>query len=354
MTNQPNPRKNRIKLSDIAQVSGVSLAAVSLALSEKPGISKETRSRVIEVARTLGYRFKNSVTNSPAKSIKTLGLLVKAAENDEPHANHFYSHIIAGIELTCRQNGISLMFANLPVNAENYPLETPPLLDKGDVDGIILAGAHVDANLSQAIDARGLPVVLVDSYCDTKVYNSVLSDNIQGAYQATEFLIKKGHRNIGFVGPNEHAYPSFQERRLGYNRAIADYQIANLYYVDCPASRNEVTSSIKKWIKENPQITAIFAVNDDTAIALMYGLIEAGYRIPQDISIIGFDDIYLAESVVPSLTTMRLDKRSMGRLAVQLLITHVSQPNDGVVTSIFRPILVERNSVIQRLTNTKG
>jgi DNA-binding LacI/PurR family transcriptional regulator len=341
----PDSQQSKIKLSDIAKASGVSLAAVSLALGDKPGISQETRSRVIEIARTMGYRFKSSITNPPVKSIKTIGLLVKSAVADEPHANHFYSHIIAGIEFACRQNGIHLMFANLAVDAENFPLEIPLLLEKGDIDAIVLAGAQIDPTLSRAIDLRALPVVLVDSYCETRTYNSILSDNIHGAFQATEFLIKNGHRNICFVGPNEKAYPSFHERRQGYSQAISHYGLAQSFFVDCPANRSVVGPPVLRLLQENPLVSAVFAVNDDTAIAIMHALIEAGYRVPQDISIVGFDDIYLAESVIPTLTTMRINKQSMGRLAVQLLINHVSVPNGGLVTSLFQPILVVRNSV---------
>jgi LacI family transcriptional regulator len=348
MSSPFNPRKNRIKLSDIAKVSGVSLAAVSLALSDKPGISQETRGKVVETARSLGYRFKTGGTTASSRPIKTIGLLVKAAAHDEPHANHFYSHIISGVEAGCRQNSLQLMFTNLPVDEENFPLEIPLLLEKGDIDAIVLAGAHIDAALSRAIDARALPVVLIDSYCDVKGYNSILSDNIQGAYQATMHLIKNGHEHICFVGPDVHAYPSFRERRQGYHRAISEYGLAHAYNANCPANRGEVTACVLPMIKANPQITALFAVNDDTAIALMYGLLEAGYRVPQDISIIGFDDIYLAESVLPSLTTMRVNKNSMGRLAVQLLISHFTQPNTGLVTSLFQPMLVVRNSVARR------
>jgi LacI family transcriptional regulator len=343
----PSPRKNRVKLIDIAQATGVSLTAVSLALSDKPGISKETRVRVLEMARSLGYRFKTPVVTSPVKPIKTVGLLVKSGLEDEPHTNHFYSHIIAGVESICRQMGINMMYANLPVNSENYPLEIPPLLEKGEVDGMLLAGAFVDENLSRILDRRSCPLVLIDSYSNSRVYNAVLSDNVFGAYQATEYLIRKGHRQIGFVGGHEHAYPSFRDRRSGYLKALAEFEIGQPYFADCSVNRSDIANAVQKLVAQNRQITGLVCVNDDTAISAMYSLIEAGIRVPQDISIIGFDDIYLAESVVPSLTTMRVNKQSMGRLAVQLLINQMFQAEGGAITSIFRPCLIERNSVVE-------
>jgi LacI family transcriptional regulator len=342
----PNSRKNRIKLFDIAQASGVSLTAVSLALGDKPGISQSTRIRVLEVARSLGYRFKAPVTITPSQALKTIGLLVKSSPEDEPHANHFYSYIIAGVEATCRQMGINLMFANLPVNSENYPVEIPQLLEKGEVDGILLAGAFVDESIGRILNNRISPVVLVDSYSKANTYNSVLSDNIHGAFQATEYLIRKGHREIGFIGAHDQAYPSFRDRRAGYRNALADYHLSQAYFADCSLNRGDIVAATLDLVTQHPHITGLVCVNDETAISAMYGLIEAGIRVPQDISIIGFDDIYLAESVVPSLTTMRVNKQSMGRLAVQLLFNQVFQADGGRVTSIFRPSLIERNTVV--------
>lgn len=341
----PNSRKNRVKLADIARASGVSLTAVSLALSDKPGISQDTRARVMEIAHSLGYQFKSPVSLSAVKAIKTIGLLVKSNAEDQPHANHFYSYIIAGIEATCRQMGLNLMFANFPVNAENYPVEIPLLLEKGDVDGLIIAGAYIDERTGRILDNRTYPVVLVDSYSQTHPYNSVLTDNFLGAYQATEYLIGKGHTRIGFIGGTDQAYPSFRDRRAGYIKALEDFDSGQPCFADCGNLRNDVATAAVKLLQSHPDITAIIGVNDDTAIAAMNALMDIGIVVPQQVSVMGFDDIYLTESVKPSLTTMRIYKQSMGKLAVQLLINQVSQADAGLVTSVFQPTLVERNSV---------
>lgn len=350
----PASQKNRIKLVDIAQASGVSLTAVSLALSDKPGISQETRTRVMEIARSLGYRFKTPLPTTPLKSIRTVGLLVKSAFGDEPQTNQFYSYIISGIDATCRQMGIQLMFASLPVDQDNVPLEYPTLLEKGDIDAVLLAGVFVDDVLSRMVDNRGCPVVLVDSYCDTRLYNAILSDNVQGAYQATEYLIQKGHRQIGFLGATDRAFPSFRDRRTGYRKALADYAAGPEYFADCQATRSDAANAAVALISQHPEISALVCINDDTAISAMNALIKHGVQIPQDVSIIGFDDIYLAESVVPALTTMRVNKQSMGRLAVQLLVNQVFHM-DGAsyVTSVFRPSLIERNSVTAHAENSR-
>lgn len=341
-------RGSRVKLADIAQASGVSLTAVSLALSDKPGISQETRGKVLEVARSLGYRFKIPASTAPTKMLETIGLLVKSHAEDEPHTNQFYSHVITGIEAACRQMGINLMFANLPVDNENCPLGMPSLLEKSDIDAVILTGAFVDEALSKVLQSRSIPAVLIDSYAKEGDYTSIVSDNVAGAFQATEYLIRKGHTHIGFVGGHEYAYPSFRERRRGYLKALAEHGIHDSYFADSAYNRGEVTAAALDLVRKNAQITAMVGMNDDIAIIAMYALIEAGYRVPQEISIIGFDDIYLAESVVPSLTTMRVNKHGMGRFAVQLLLNQLnSLAGGGSVTSVFRPTLVERSSTAQ-------
>lgn len=344
----PNDRKNRVKLFDIAQASGVSLTAVSLALSDKPGISQETRMRVREVARAMGYRFRAAASLVPTKTIHTVGLLVKSGLQDEPHSNHFYSHVIAGIEATCRQMGMNLMFSTAPVDTENRPLEIPPMIGKSEVDGFLLTGLFIDDRMSIALDDRDCPVVLVDSYSARRLYSAIISDNILGAYQATEYFIQKGHRQIGFIGGHVNAYPSFRDRRIGYCRALEDHKIEHSYFADCYSNnRIEITAATIDLMQKNPGISAIIGVNDETAINAMYALIGQGVRVPQDVSVIGFDDIYLAESVVPALTTMRINKQSMGRMAVQMLVNQIFQTEGDFVTSVFRPTLIERNSVAQ-------
>lgn len=342
----PSSRKGRVKLADIARASGVSLTAVSLALSQKPGISQETRTRVLESARSLGYHFKSPVIPASTKIIKTVGLLVKSNSLDEPNANHFYAYIIAGIEAMCRQMGLNLMFANLPVDRENIPVEIPSLIENGDVDGLIIAGAFIDERTHQVLSSHSRPTVLVDAYSHAQNYNAVLTDNFQGAYHAIEYLIRKGHSHIGFIGGNAHAYPSLRERRAGYQKALVDLKADRPYFADCSTERAEVALAAVELMRHYPQITAIMGVNDDTAIAAMYALVEHGISVPQQVSIIGFDDIYLAESVKPALTTMRIYKQSMGKLSVQLLLNQAAQPDAGLVTSIVSPALIERNSVV--------
>ena len=334
----------RITLSDIAEQSEVSLTTVSLVLRNKfsSGIPAETRQRVLDTARTLGYRVKSPL--EARQSLNQIGILLRAREDDLPLANPFYSTILAGIDAACRQNRFNLLSATLPVDDDNYPLEIPRLLDGEHIDGLLLVGTFVDRTLNHLLGEKSIPTVLVDAYSDSTVYDAVVTENYAGAYQAVAYLIEHGHRHIGMVGSLPRAYPSIRERRRAYTEALQEHGLAAPYFADCHLRREEAFVATMHLLQQNPQITAIFGANDDMAIAAMRAAQALGKQVPQDISVIGFDDIELAHLTIPALTTMQVDMISLGRTAVQTLINRVRTPEMPRVTVALRARLVERQS----------
>lgn len=335
----------RVTMEDIARQSNVSLATVSLVLRDKPGITDETRRRVLDVARTLGYRRRTQTDLAPAQSLHKVGILIKARTGDQPHTNQFYAPVVAGIEAACRRQHINLLYATMLVDADNHPQELPRMLLEDELDGLLLVGAFVDSTIARLMQRRTMPTVLVDAYADDNVYDAVVSDNFHGGHDAVSYLIERGHQHIGLVGSLPNAYPSIEERRRGYLRALQDHGIAQQYFADSHISDKEAAAAAADLLQRFPHITALFCCNDLTAIAVMQVAQALGRRVPDDLSIIGFDHIDLAEHVTPALTTMHVDKVSMGRLAVQLLTNRAEFPTTSCVTAILRPTLVERQSV---------
>jgi LacI family transcriptional regulator len=139
--------------------------------------------------------------------------------------------------------------------------------------------------------------------------------------------------------------PGVEERRRGYMQALLDHGLAEQYFADSHLTREEAADSVARLLRDHPQVTALFCCNDEIAIGAMQAARAIGRRLPEDVSIIGFDDIILAEHVTPALTTMHVDKISMGRLAVQLLGSRAEFPDAACVTATLRPTLVERRSV---------
>lgn len=333
----------KVTIADIARESGVSMASVSLALRNKPGVGDETRQQILQTAQAMGYAV-DSTKSANAKSINSVGLIIKTRPNDGPFTNYFYAPVLAGIEAYCRQQQVNLFYAHLPVDENNNPLEPPRLLKEQSTDGLLFVGAFLNQATMQILLRQDVPVVLVDAYAVADQYDAVISGNELGAYQATHFLIKKGHRHIALVGSTPQAYPSIQERRAGYVRAMQEAGLTPCF-ADCRHHPDEAGVRAAEFLPKHPEITAVLGANDEVAISVMRVAQQLGKSVPQDLSVMGFDNISLAQHISPALTTMRIDKTGMGRLAAQLLLNRIEYPQMGQVQMVMRPSLIERQSV---------
>lgn len=338
---------DQVTLRDIAEESGYSIAAVSLALRRKPGVSDATRERILKIAETLGYPLNGPEDIASSEVLKNLGLIVKSEPEIPPRANPFYSRILAGIEDVCRQEDINLLYAKILVDSNNRPVQIPKLLSYMKLDGLLIVGAFVDETVaSQIKNHLQIPVVLVDAYAIHEDYDVVVSDNFAGAYSAVKYLIAKGHRHIGMLGGCQSSYPSLQERRRGYEQALLDYDIPHSYLTDCKLHPDEAFRATQTLLKTHSQITAIFGCNDEVSIAAIQAAQMMGRKVPEHLSIIGYDDIDFSRYVTPPLTTMRVDKVMMGREAVRLLLWRFRYPDAARMTVTVHSPLVERSSVI--------
>ena len=340
--------KGKTKISDIAQRSGVSVSAVSLVLNNKPGVSQETRERILEVAEELEYPIKTNPTTGIPARLSTVGMVVKTDPNSSPQANPFYSKVILGIEDVCRRNNINLFFATLPVDEDNCPVEIPQLLYNEIVDGLLMVGTFVDETITTISSKRTLPIVLVDGYSNNESYDTVVSDNFHASYQAVSYLIKKGHRHIGLLGSDVDCYPSLKERRNGYLRAMKDKNLSQVYIANFNINRSKGYDETIALLQEYPHLTALYCVNDDVGSHAIRAVKTLGKRVPADISIIGYDDTYLATNTHPTLTTMHVDTLAMGRAAVHLLALRSENPKSARMSLTIHPTLVERESVAAR------
>jgi LacI family transcriptional regulator len=332
------------RISDIARESGVSISTVSLVLNNRPGVSEETRARVLWVAEQMSYPF-SSNGNSKCSPLNTVAMVVKIDIDISPQANPFYSKIIMGIEDVCRRSGINLLFTAVPVDDDNRPLEIPQLIHKADVDGLLMIGTFIDAEFAATSARRFPPMVLVDGYSENDDYDAVISDNFNAAYQAVTYLISKGHRHIALAGSSSDCYPSLRDRRNGYLRALKEHNIYETYAARFNINQTHGYDEILSMLKTYPHITAIFGVNDDVGSAATRAVNDLGKRVPVDVSILSFDDTYIASNSRPTLTTMHVDTLTMGRAAVRLLSLRVENPESARMTLTVHPWLVERESV---------
>lgn len=334
--------KDNSTLREVAKRAGVAISTASQALANKPNVSPETRARVLEAAVALGYQQQIRIDTPITNKLSIVGMLTRSTPDLPLPVNPFYSHVLAGVERECQRMNLNLMYANIEVDEQNRPLTYPPLLHDNRVDGLLVVGSY----LKEAInELHGKPVILVDAYAPSQEIDSVVSDNIHGAYNAVVHLIKQGHRKIGLLGSKPDGYPSIRERRKGYMRALKHYHIQETFIEDSPLIREAVYEATLRLLRRSPEITAVFACNDNVAIGVMNAAHDLGRHVPGDLSLVGFDDIDLATEIKPALTTVYVDKMLMGSMAVRLLRDRSEDPYRTCITATLATRLVIRDSV---------
>jgi DNA-binding LacI/PurR family transcriptional regulator len=337
-----------VKLADVARAAGVSAGTASQALNQRTMVSPETRKKVLEVAVRLGY-FKDTVKPLHAHELKVIGVLVKQDINLPREINPFFSHIQSGVEQACRDYGMSMMISTIDVESSNRPVAFPIMLKEKHPDGLISLGTFLDGTTGEIFRDLGIPVVLADSYAPGLPFDSVLIDNRQGALSALHHLIEHGHERIGLVGSNQTSPPGILERRWAYLEALKTNGLTP-YIEDSDLSREPAYTATTSLI-ERSQVTAIFACNDDVAIGAMQAVRDMGKRVPEDISVVGFDNIDSSADVYPPLTTVHVHKRWMGMMAVQTLLERARNPDKPKTTTTVSTDLIVRQSVASPKTN---
>lgn len=336
---------SRPKLQDVADLAGVSIGTASQALNNKASVSPETRGRVFQAAKQLSYELPSRPISQPNTNISTVGVLVKTHARQGVSIGPFYSVILSGAEQECKRHNVKLMYSSLPVDELSNAIEWPPLVNDQQPDGWLILGGFLPDAVMEMKYRLTPPVVLVDAYAYDSSYDAIVTDNFNGAYAAVTYLIRQGHQNIGLIGSMPESYPSICERREGYFRALADHGIQRAYTEDSPLYSDAVFEATQALLKRAPEITAIFACNDDAAMAAMRAAHSMGRDIPDDISVMGFDDTGPASEIIPPLTTVYVDKILMGELGIRQLLDRKQNPDRMSSTIILSTRLVERKSV---------
>lgn len=328
-------------LADVAAAAGVSPAAASLALRGRRGVGDETRQRVRLEAEALGYKAR--AKRSHAYGIR-LGVLLKSQEGDEQSTNAFYGPVVGGITEACEHAKYDAILGQLPVDERFEPVEIPRVASEERSDGLLILGAFLSRATASIIGMR--PMVLVDGYAaEPSRYTSVVNDNESGARTGVQYLIGLGHRRILLAGSEPSSFPSILGRRRGYISAVTDADMPVLTVDGDHADPDRCASLAADAIERDPSITAVFAANDTVAMACFSEFRRRRIQVPEDISVMGFDDVDAAAHVEPGLTTLAVDKPAMGRLAVRALQHQLDHPQEPPFTVMLHPTLVVRDSV---------
>ncbi len=336
---------NSITLQDVAKLAGVSIGTASQALNNRPNVAQDTRGRVLDAARTLGYPFKENDNGAGENPLSVIGLLIKHDYGFPFEVNAFYSYIQAGVESECRKRNISLMFSNIEVDPANHPVMWPSMISEQRIDGLILAGTFIENTIGLLGQRVDIPIVLVDSYAPNLHFDSIVIENVAGATTAVDYLVQQGHTHIGLIGWAKQSPPSIGERQIGYHRALEAHNISTRYIEESGLNREDGYSAAKRLLQRTPEVTAIFACNDLTAIGAIHAAREMGLTMPGDLSIVGFDNIDMAKEVTPSLTTIHVYKTWLGIFSVRQLIARAMNPEQPKTTMSLMTDLIVRKSV---------
>jgi LacI family transcriptional regulator len=326
---------------DIAEQIGVSTSTVSRALADDPRITAETTIQVKEAARRLGYRFRNrpKVATSPARGNGTIALIV--ADITQP----FYGELARGVKAQLYEQGYQLIMCDSDENPDRERL-CLDLLRGMQVDGLLITPLTAQASGCQIWAETRIPYVLIDACELVNGASTVSVDHVEGAYLAVHHLIGLGHAHIAFVG-GPLTIPPVQMMFRGYRRALAE---AGLKYEpdwvcqEKPDMEGGYAGMGKLLAGRTPPTAALF-VSDLMAVAALRLLDEHGLSVPQDFSIVGYDDIPIAGMVTPALTTVAQDKYGLGRISARILI-HEIETGPGVIhqKALLQPQLIVRQS----------
>jgi LacI family transcriptional regulator len=327
-------RGQRITHRDVAQLAGVSPAVVSYVINNGPrATSAEARERVLHAIEKLNYHPHAFARGLRSQRTSTIGFLARDYSPLDLFVSPYSAGILTGLAAELKDHSYYLLVHPLLIGEDLTAVAS--LLRSGRLDGLVVrlvepAAAATHALLELIVSAR-VPCVCLEQPADPRFgLDSVLFDSEEGAYAATTFLIERGHRRISHL-EGDPQYASARERRQGYERALLDAGLVVDPALIQGGSWDPATvDAAVEWLYslEDPP-TAIFAANDNLAFRAMGILQETGTRVPEDVALIGFDDIPLAREMVPSLTTVRIPLDQIGRRAAQLVLESIESPRPG-------------------------
>ncbi|RTE10160.1 LacI family transcriptional regulator [Paenibacillus whitsoniae] len=327
-------------IKDVAKAANVSVATVSRVLHNLDGYSDKTKQIVMQAVEALGYQPNAIARGLVNKRTQTIGVLFPDVSSS------FSSDILHGIEEIAQERGFSVIVCNTAEEGKRT-LKYLQVLREKQVDGIVFTSEVLKDEYFQAIKDMRVPVILVNTMSQKHMIPYVKVDDRQAAYQATDYLIQKGHREIAMISGSLKDQIAGYPRLDGYRQALADNGIE---YMESRVAIGdfELESSRKamqKLLTEAPPFTAVFAASDEMAIGAMNYAMEQGLKIPEDLSIIGYDDLKFARMVHPPLTTIHQPLTLMGRMASEKLIALIEDKGSQVSSSIVSHHLVERQTV---------
>jgi len=340
-----------VTIKDIAKIAGVSHSTVSRSLNNSSEISTKTKEKIKKIAEEMGFEFNNNARSLSTKKTGTIGVIFDKGFDDE-NASFFFSRLLKEIRYSLEKASFDIIldFRANPFTGKN---NIKKLINGNKIDGFIIADEYIEEEDLKFIKEKNVPTVFVHNRPQhQKKYklDYVLTDHFKGGYMATEHLIKQGHKEIITFTHKiyKKEYSEFEERTKGFVKAMKD----NGY----KASENEIyrdeisfeygREKIKELIKKKKKFSAVYAQTDLLALGIIRGLKESGLKVPEDVSIIGYDNIEFGKFSEPELSTINQPTAKLAEEAVKLLTEKLGTNYATIEKNIIiEPDLVIRNSI---------
>lgn len=333
-----------VTLKDVALHAGVSPSTVSRTCNNHPSISEETKERVRQAMAELGYEPTFSSNNTSTTKIRTIGVILPPSKK-ETYENSFYLEAIRGISSFSNQK--NYMNTIITGNNEEELLSVIEHMAKsGQVDGFIILYSKLDDSIINYLFNEGLLYVLIgkaNQYANQTIY--IDNDNLLAGQEATEYLIKKGHRQIAYVGKDFNLM-FIADRKAGYQLALSmnDISYRPDFCIELPSNIDDCYHTVENLLNLPQPPTAVVACDDIAALTLERICVEYGIMVPENLSIISFNNSLLSRISTPQLTSININSFQLGIEAASQMINHIENPNLLATKIIVPHQLIERNS----------
>ncbi|WP_032907976.1 ribose operon transcriptional repressor RbsR [Yersinia intermedia] len=328
-------------MKDVARLAGVSTSTVSHVINKNRFVSDPIRDKVLAVIKQLNYAPSALARSLKLNQTRTIGMLVTASSNP------FYAEVVRGVERSCYERGYSLILCNTEGDIDRMSRSIETLMQKR-VDGLLLMCTENHRPSQDILRCYpSLPIIMMD-WAPFEGVNDVIQDNsLLGGEMATSYLIARGYTRIACIAGPQDKTPA-KERLEGYRQAMdrAGLPIPSGYEVASDFEFGGGLVAMKQLLALPEPPEAVFTSNDAMAVGVYQALHQAGLSIPQDMAVIGYDDIELAQYMTPPLTTIHQPKDSLGELAIDTLIHRLNNPEAEPQVLILTPELIERGSVV--------
>lgn len=336
--------KNGVKMLDIAQKLGVSVVTVSNALAGREGVSDEMRKKICDTAESMGYKPSNTKIGKNRSYIKNYGknVGILTSERFVGARGTFYWELTASISDKLSQLNISTVYECVKHESEEKGI-LPNMAYENRVDAIIVIG-QVHRSYIECLSKLATPLLFVDFYDSRYDIDSVNSDSFNGGYMITDYLVEKGHKKIGFFG-TMNATSSINDRFLGYLKCLIENGLE--YRKEWTLGDRDDNGSLYTKIDFPDDMPTAFVCNcDETAFRVISALKSKGVRVPEDISVVGYDNYTVSSICIPTITTVEVDIEKMAQISVEMISKKLNDPEYKEGRRVIGGRLIIKNSVL--------